>query len=193
MVRRRSTVRFRIGAQTEKASALGGGLCHVRGSGPGSPGPGSVGGQSRPRAWPGSPCRPTGRRRRSVRPRAWMRAATAPAVSPVQVVRTSARPSSPEHAGALAAFGDAVGDAEQDVARVEGDGLLVQLQVLHDAEQRLGFGGRLDRAVLAQAQRQRMAGADDLQHGAAVLLAATARRRGGSGSGCGRPRRGWRR
>ena len=62
-----------------------------------------------------------------------------------------------EHAGALAAFGDAVGDAQQDVAGVEGDRLLVELQVVHDAEERLGFGGRLDRAVLAQPQRQRVA------------------------------------
>ena len=45
-----------------------------------------------------------------------------------------------------------------------------ELQVLHDAQQRLRFGGRLYRAVRAQPQRQRMAGADHLQVRAAVLL-----------------------
>src|SRR3954470_10184784 len=75
-----------------------------------------------------------------------------------------------EHAGAFAALGDAVRDTEKDVARVEGDRLLVELQVLHDAEERLGFGGRFDGAVLAQAEREGVAGTDDLQAGAAVSL-----------------------
>lgn len=75
-----------------------------------------------------------------------------------------------EHAGALAAFGHAVRDAEQDVARVQGEGLLVEVEVVHDAEQRLGFGGGDDLAVRAQAQRERVAGADDLHERAAVRL-----------------------
>ena len=55
-----------------------------------------------------------------------MRAATAPAVRPVQVGEDVGEAVVAQHAGALAALGDAVGDAEQDVARVEGDGLLVR-------------------------------------------------------------------
>ena len=55
--------------------------------------------------------------RRSVPPRA-DRAATAPAVRPVHGEHVGEAVVA-EHAGALAAFGDAVGDAQQDVARVE--------------------------------------------------------------------------
>ncbi|GAA3216384.1 hypothetical protein GCM10020256_18640 [Streptomyces thermocoprophilus] len=65
-----------------------------------------------------------------------------------------------------------VRDTQQDITGVERDRLLVQLQVLHDAQQRLRFGRRLHRAVLTQTQRQRMTGAHHLQLGAAVLLRA---------------------
>ena len=97
------------------------------------------------------------------------RAATAPAVRPVHGQHVGEAVVA-QHARALTALGDAVGDAEQDVTRVERDRLLVQLQVVHHAEQGLRVGGRLDGAVLTQAQRERVAGADDLQQGAAVLL-----------------------
>src|SRR5690606_36267434 len=75
-----------------------------------------------------------------------------------------------EHAGAFPAFGETVRDAQQDVTGIEDHRLLVQLQVLQDAEEGLRFGGWLDGAVLAQPQREGVAGADDLQFRAAVLL-----------------------
>ena len=99
-----------------------------------------------------------------------MRAATAPAVRPVQVVRTSARPSSPSM---RVPSRRSVTPSVTQSRTSPGSRVTVcsyELQVLHDAQQRLRFGGRLDRAVLAQAERQRVAGADDLQDRAAVLL-----------------------
>ncbi len=75
-----------------------------------------------------------------------------------------------QHAGALAALRDAVRDAQEDVSGVEGDRLLVELQVVHDAEEGLGFRGGFDRAVLTEAEREGVSCADHLQFGAAVLL-----------------------
>lgn len=45
-----------------------------------------------------------------------------------------------QHAGTLAAFRDAVRHAQEHVARVQGHLLLVQLEVVDDAQQRLRFG-----------------------------------------------------
>ena len=165
MVRRRSTVRFRIGAQRTKAPAVTAGAFRV----PAAGFRGQVVGQRR------DPHREDGHVvGRGVGGEAFDRALDAGGHRAGRQPRARGQDVGQavvaEHAAALAALGDAVGDAEQDIARVQHDGLLDEFEVVHHAEQRLRVGGGLDGAVRAQPQRQRVSGADHAQLGAAVRL-----------------------
>ena len=180
MVRRRSAVRFRMGAQYSKAPPIGRGLSHTlwrlslgllrdaHGQDRHVVG-GRFGGEALDRAQHTGRDRP--RRQAGARGEHVGEAVVA------------------EHAGALAALGDAVGHAEQDVTRVEGDRLL---QPPGPPSRRAGAAGprpvRPSRpgagAAGAGGRRRRSSGWRCRPPGA------TTPRRGASGSGCGRPRRG---